>query len=52
MFIGVSGGFNLVNMGASVCATRVRGAWRVSVVCGVGGHNRHDGHIMRFEVCL
>ena len=37
VFIGVSGGFDLVYMGVSVCATRVRGALRVTrgVRCGV-----------------
>ena len=37
VFIGVSGGFDLVYMGVSVCATRVRGALRVArgVRCGV-----------------
>ena len=30
VFIGVSGGFDLVYMGVSVCATRVRGALRVT----------------------
>ena len=37
MFIGVSGGFGLLYMSVSVCATRVRGALRVTrgVRCGV-----------------
>lgn len=35
VFIGVSGGFGLMGMGVSVCATRVRGALRVT--CGVRG---------------
>ena len=50
VFIGVSGGFDRIYMGVSVCATRVRGALRVvrgvwcvargawCVVCGVACH--------------
>ena len=43
VFIGVSGGFDLLYMSVSVCATRVRGALRVvrgawCVVCGVACH--------------
>ena len=50
VFIGVSGGFDLLYMSVSVCATRVRGrcVWRV--VCGVACHGMRHGMCQRITL--
>ena len=53
VFIGVSGGFDRIYMGVSVCATRVRGALRVARgaswvgIMGILGGAR----VVRYKMC-